>query len=115
MQMCTHCYFGNCYVYQEFLEQELALLTQKFESDFTNKDTFIDSTVQELQSLKLQIIQVGQVCLFVSLCSCILFVELTFLLYVMLTLELGQLSQKADWQQFSVRHHILTGSASFSV
>jgi hypothetical protein len=89
MQICTHCYFGNCYVYQKFLEQELALLTQKFESNFTNKDTSLDSTVQELQSLKLQIIQVRQFCLFVCLRSCVIFVELTFLLYVVLTLELG--------------------------
>jgi hypothetical protein len=89
MQICTLCYFGNCYVYQEFLEQEMALLTQKFELDFTNKDTSLDSTVQELQSLNLQIIQVRQFFLFICLLSCVIFVELTFLLCVVLTLELG--------------------------
>lgn len=40
----------------------MALLTQKVESDFTNKTTFINSMVQELQSLKLQIIQVRLIC-----------------------------------------------------
>jgi hypothetical protein len=40
----------------------MVLLTQKVESDFTNKTTLVDTMAQELQSLKLQIIQVCLIC-----------------------------------------------------
>lgn len=54
-------------MYQEFLEQKMALPTQQVELDFTNRNIFMDSKVQELQLLKLQIIKVCHFCIFFSL------------------------------------------------